>query len=351
MRNSNTGTIRSLEQPEDYGFFGPDSVTWKVFLYPTSFSVGFQRTVVTEMFEPFLMASVSDTQAVMNRPSLRYDRTMQYVSTVAFADSKKVVKASEILYRIHDKIVGEEPISKKLYDANNPDSQLWIHLTQWHSVLYTYELFGPGQLSKKEDEQYWADCRTAAAFQTIDPESVPRNRAEVKRYFDEMKPKLASRVVTQETVEHLLGSANFLLENMPAPVKPFKPFINYLFRKTTIATLPKWMRKMGGIQQNPVEDAAVLVLMKMFYFGFARVPKREQLKILSRVSPGAAEVMAPVFLNKKPLKEEVLSPDRAWKESGLKSPRESILERGEPVASQGRRAATDGGAETLLQFA
>jgi hypothetical protein len=32
---------------EDYGFFGPDSVAWKVFRYPTTLSVGFQRTVVT----------------------------------------------------------------------------------------------------------------------------------------------------------------------------------------------------------------------------------------------------------------------------------------------------------------
>ena len=38
----------SAEAHEDYGFFGPDSVTWKVWSYPTSLMIGFQRSVVVE---------------------------------------------------------------------------------------------------------------------------------------------------------------------------------------------------------------------------------------------------------------------------------------------------------------
>src|SRR5438105_15676315 len=36
----------------DYGFFGPGSVTWKVWSYPTSLTVGFQRAVVVEELRP-----------------------------------------------------------------------------------------------------------------------------------------------------------------------------------------------------------------------------------------------------------------------------------------------------------
>src|SRR5664279_4067953 len=164
----------TLIQPlADYGFFGPDSVTWKVFAYPTSMTVGFQRTVTTQMFEPFLMASVNDTNAVMQRPAARFDRTLQYVATIAFGDTASVLKASDVLVRIHSRIVGKEPISGGIYDANDPQTQLWIHLTQWHSVLYCYEKFGPGPLSPSDEERYWAECAIAAEFQTIDPADVP----------------------------------------------------------------------------------------------------------------------------------------------------------------------------------
>ena len=38
----------ALAPAEDYGFFGPDSVTWKVWSYPTSMLLGFSRAVTIE---------------------------------------------------------------------------------------------------------------------------------------------------------------------------------------------------------------------------------------------------------------------------------------------------------------
>ncbi|WP_232852017.1 oxygenase MpaB family protein [Nocardia acididurans] len=45
--------------------------------------------------------------------------------------------------KIHSKAIGTEPYSGQPYDANDPASQLWIHLTAWHSILYAYEKYGP----------------------------------------------------------------------------------------------------------------------------------------------------------------------------------------------------------------
>src|SRR5438874_13732036 len=42
---------------EDHGLFGPDSVAWRVWGYPTSLTVGFPRAVVVEELDPFLLAS------------------------------------------------------------------------------------------------------------------------------------------------------------------------------------------------------------------------------------------------------------------------------------------------------
>jgi uncharacterized protein (DUF2236 family) len=63
---------------EDYGFFGPDSITWRVWSYPTSLTVGFQRSVVVEELDPALVAAVDATQAIRYRPRTRYDRTLRY---------------------------------------------------------------------------------------------------------------------------------------------------------------------------------------------------------------------------------------------------------------------------------
>ena len=54
-----------LEPHEDYGFFGPGSMTWKVWGYPTSVTVGFQRSVVVEELDPALIAAVDKTQGCL----------------------------------------------------------------------------------------------------------------------------------------------------------------------------------------------------------------------------------------------------------------------------------------------
>src|SRR5258708_35658087 len=101
-----TRSHRPVEPHEDYGFFGPDSVTWRVWSYPTSLTIGFQRSVVVEELDPALIAAVDQTQAVRYRPRTRYDRTLRYFSTVAFGDSESAMRASNVLVKVHAQGVG-----------------------------------------------------------------------------------------------------------------------------------------------------------------------------------------------------------------------------------------------------
>ena len=55
-------------QHQDYGFFGPGSVTWRVWGYPTSIVLGFLRAVVIEELDPHLVASVDQSGQVKLRP-------------------------------------------------------------------------------------------------------------------------------------------------------------------------------------------------------------------------------------------------------------------------------------------
>ena len=334
---------------QDNGFFGPDSITWRVFTYPTAPVVGFQRTVVVEMFEPFLMAAVHDTQAVMRRPNARYDRTLQYTATIAFADSATAVKAADVLMRIHQHIVGTEPMSGGTYDANDPEAQLWIHLTQWHSVLYAYEVFGPGPLSAQEEEQYWRECAVAAELQTIDPAGVPRSREEMRAYFARMRPVLAGTEAAQVTAGHLLASANTLFDDAPLGLRMLRRPISAVLRRATIATLPTWLRRMAGVRQGRITDAAVILVLRPVMRALARRPEL-QVRMLSTIAPHACPVMAPVLLGLPPERDEVVAPAQAWERAGRPTPREQyavqLAERGTVAA----HAPRDQGVAALVPF-
>jgi uncharacterized protein (DUF2236 family) len=338
----------AIKVHRDFGILGPDSVTWKVFSFPTAMTVGFQRTVVAEMFEPFLMASVADTNAVMSRPALRYDRTLQYVSTIAFHDSQTAVASADVLLKIHSRIRGKEPLSGLEYDANHPDSQLWIHLTQWQSVLHVYEKFGPGPLSEDEDRRYWAECKLASEFQTINPDDVPKSRQEMREYYARMRPRLAATETTQETVAHLLA-ARHLPSLVPWYIKPIAAAATVLFRRATIATLPHWLRQLGGIRQSRLQDSVITAITRLVFRVALRSPQ-SQLTLLKMVSPQTYPVVAPAFLNRTPEILETVSPDEAWKRAGKIKPREQYLQECQSRPKAGEKAPKDTGEEDLLKF-
>ena len=122
-------------------------MTWKVWGYSTSVTIGFQRAVVVEELDPALIASVDKTQAIFDRPRTRYDRTLSYFALVAFGDSRETSKAADILVKIHSKAIGTDPLTGNRYDANDPDSQLWIHLTALALDPLRLREVRPGRLS------------------------------------------------------------------------------------------------------------------------------------------------------------------------------------------------------------
>lgn len=313
---------RSVAPHRDYGFFGPGSTTWKVWGYPTSMVLGFLRSVVIEELDPFLVASVEHSGQVKQRTRLRYDRTLQYFATVKFGDAESVVKAAHTLVKIHARAVGVEPLSGKTFDANDPDSQLWIHLTAWHSILYTYEVFGPGKLSAAEEGQYWEECALAAHFQTIDPAFVPRSREAVAAYFREYRPRLVGSPVARDMM-------NFLLDATPRVLPMRVPGVNAplasIVRKAVISTMPMWMRELSGLEQSRTIDRAVAVPTKVAVRALAR-SRGLQMQVLARLSPLTVPVLAPIFADTPPLEPHVWTPAEAYAHFGLPTPREQYAE-------------------------
>ncbi len=302
MKPSTNRPLRSL----DYGFFGPGSPSWKIWTAPTAL-IGFQRSVVLEHFDPFLTAAVADMRGIYRDPHGRLDRTLAYFLTVAVADSRTAVEASDLLMRVHAKVSGIEPISGKRYSANSPESQLWIHLTGWHSVLKCYEVYGPGPLPAEEEQRYWEECAIAAELQTCDPADVPRSREGIREYFESVRPRLCSSERALEGMHYLLrtpysnaGVAFWAVSRFIAPA--------------TIATLPKWMRELGGFDQPAALDMAIKPLARtMDRLGRSPAMKVRALRLSA---PRTAAVMREHLHSEPPTLTATVSPQEAREKYG-----------------------------------
>ncbi|MFD6397518.1 oxygenase MpaB family protein [Nocardia sp. NPDC060249] len=311
-------SLPPLTPAEDYGFFGPESVAWQVWSYPTSLTIGFQRAVVIEELDPALVASVDATHAIYDRPRTRYDRTLRYFAMVLFADSRSTAHAADILVKIHSKGIGVDPVTKQSYDANNPQSQLWIHLTAWHSILVAYEKYGPGRLSEADELQYWAECARAAELQTCDPADVPRTRAGISEYFEQMRPQLIGSDIARKAMRHLL-QAEVMMPEIPLLLRPMFKIVYAFLRRGTLATMPRWMREMAGLPTGRLLDALVTTPMSVA-FTVVSLNARLQIQLLRLISPMTVAVAGPVLLKIPPASKTTMTPRQAQELYGYDIP-------------------------------
>ncbi|NUS10213.1 MAG: DUF2236 domain-containing protein, partial [Streptomyces sp.] len=239
------GPLRAL----DNGLFGPDSVSWKVWAAPTSL-VGFQRAIVLEHLDPLLASAAADSGGMYRNPHGRFDQTFGYLLTIALGDARTAVRTAEAVTRIHTRVTGTDPVTGRRYSANNPASQLWIHVVAWESVLTCYQAFGPRPLGEADVRRYWAECAVAAGLQTCSPDDVPRTAAEADAYFARLRPGLC----TSERANH---GMRYLLWPPLRSVGPRLWAVSRVTAALTVATMPDWFWLTTGLPRRRATAAAV----------------------------------------------------------------------------------------------
>ncbi|WP_280264960.1 oxygenase MpaB family protein [Nocardia wallacei] len=289
---------------DDYGFFGPDSPSWKIWTAPTAV-IGFQRAVVLEHFDPFLTAAVADSRGIYSDPRSRLDNTFAYFLIVAIGDGRTAIQASEHLMQVHAEMTGIEPISGQRYAANSPETQLWIHITGWHSVLKAYEMFGPGPLAPEEEARYWQECAIAAELQTCKPQDVPRSREEVRAYFDRVRPRLCSSERAEEGMHHLLWTSPRNGAGLSYALG------SRLLSLASVATLPKWMRRLGDFDRPGIVDLGIKLPAKTLVWMFTRFDKLGLIKAAPYIAPMAGQILEQHVKMEPPTKPETITPAEA----------------------------------------
>jgi len=315
----------NYQAPADNGFFGPDSVAWRVWGYPSSVVIGFTRAVTIEQLDPNLNAAVEGTGDVRYRTRTRYERTMRYFALAAFGDTATATKAADVLVKVHSKAIGTDPVTGGHYDANDPASQLWIHVTAWHSILYSYELFGGGKLTEAEELQYWAECARAAELQTITVEDVPRSREEVRAFFESWRPKIAASEMAQDMTDFILESKFVLPADMPRWSHPLRDLITGVLRRAVISTYPPYIRKMFGLSQSRLVDGILQVslrtLLRAVYSNKALF-----MRIAEYMVPTTVPVAAHAILGIPAQSEVIMTPREAQARYGYDIPAEAHKE-------------------------
>jgi uncharacterized protein (DUF2236 family) len=256
-------------EEELHGFFGPDSVTWRIHSDP-SYAVGGLRALMLQALHPVAMDGVARNSAgFKDEWWMRMTRTGQYMETITFGSRSEARRMAARVRGYHRKLSGVEETTGRAYRVDDPDLLLWVHNGAVDSLLSTARRAGL-PLSDEQADTYVREQIAAARLVGVPEELVPRTVADLEEYFERIRPELALTPAASEGVRRLFVPPMKGWVQVLTPARPaWGTFVSLGF-----ATLPPWARQMYSMPGFSLTDAAATAALKALRTALLAVPER-----------------------------------------------------------------------------
>jgi uncharacterized protein (DUF2236 family) len=251
---------------DDLGYFGPQSVTWRLHADPMQW-VGGVRALFLMALHPLAMAGVDQHSTFRDDPFGRLQRTGEYLGAVTYGTRAEANRAAARVRGVHRRVRGVEPESGTPYRAPDPDLLLWVHCGEIDSFLTIGRRAGV-RVSAADADRYVAEQVTAAELVGIPRELAPASVAELADYFDRTRPALRLTAAARQTAKFLF------LPPMPALVQLATParVVWASAAGLAFASLPTWARRLYGSPGLPTTDLGASVTLRWLRLASAVLP-------------------------------------------------------------------------------
>jgi uncharacterized protein (DUF2236 family) len=226
--------------PEDDGFFGPASVTWRVSA-DLSAPVAGLRSLLMQALHPLAMAGVDQHSDWRTDPAGRLAATSAYEVTVTFGDRASARRVAGRVRAVHTRVRGVDTVTGQPYAASDPALLLWVHAALVDSGLAASALFGT-PLPAADADAYVAEMTVAAELLGVPREIIPDSVAALDRYIAGVRPELRRTPAAAESMSYLLDPPG-LDEDIAELWQDI--------RDAAVAALPGWARRMYGYPGPP----------------------------------------------------------------------------------------------------
>jgi uncharacterized protein (DUF2236 family) len=257
------------EDEDRRGFYGPDSVTWRVHTDP-SYAVGGLRALMLQALHPVAMDGVARHSAgFRDEWWMRMTRTGQYVETLTFGTRTEARRMAARVRGLHRQLSGVEETTGRAYRVDDPDLLLWVHNCEVDSLLSTARRAGL-PLSDEDADTYVLEHLASARLVGVPEELAPRTVADLDAYFDRIRPSLALTPAASDGVRRLFVPPMKGWVQVLTPARPaWGTFVSLGF-----ATMPPWARQLYSMPGLLLTDAAATAASRAFRTALLAVPER-----------------------------------------------------------------------------
>ena len=229
----------------DPGYFGPDSMMWKVNKEITVLFGG-ARALLMHAAHPLIAAGARQTSFYQRDPWKRLIRTLSLQNSVTFGTKEEANESANRINKLHEVINGTDEITGGHYDALDHEQLLWVHACLQISSIYFYEKTVK-KLSDNEKDQYHLENTVVAEMVLVDTSLMPKTHKELKEWVIEKSQEKKYLLMTDvaKDVQGIIAGGP-----VPTHIKPIWPFIAF----TAFNTLPREFKILYGIKESKIKD-------------------------------------------------------------------------------------------------
>ena len=243
----------------DPGYFGPQSMMWKVNKEITVLFGG-ARALLMHAAHPLIAAGARQTSFYQRDPWKRLIRTLSLQNSVTFGTIQEANESALRINKLHEVIKGKDEVTGLTYDALDHEQLLWVHACLQISSIYFYEKT-VRKLTEGEKNQYHKENMVSAKLVLIDVSKMPKTHTELKNWvIDKSKEKnyLIYTDVSKDVQSIISGGP------VPKHIKPIWPFIAF----TAFHTLPSEFKNLYGIKTSTLKQ--LILNLNLFLLKFTR---------------------------------------------------------------------------------
>ena len=243
----------------DPGYFGPDSMMWKVNKEITVLFGG-ARALLMHAAHPLIAAGARQTSFYQRDPWKRLIRTLSLQNSVTFGTKAEADESAHRINKLHEVIKGKDEITGGTYDALDNEQLLWVHACLQLSSIFFYEKT-VRTLSDEEKNKYHVENMKAAEMVLIDRSTIPATHEELKNWVmkKSREQKYLVKTDVAEDVYNIIAGGP-----VPRHIKPIWPFIAF----TAFNTLPTEFKKIYGIKNTKIKS--ILISFNLFLLKVTR---------------------------------------------------------------------------------
>jgi len=250
--------------PPDLGYFGPDSVSWRVHREVTVLFGG-ARAVLMQAAHPLVIAGARETGFYERNPWRRLQRTLALTYTITFGTRAEAEAAAERINDVHARINGIDDVTGLAYDALDPDLLLFVHACLVESALL-FERLTVGGLDDRGRQRFHEEQTLAAEMVRIPRDRVPPTVAGLRAYLREVETSGILRAT--DSARRVAA-----LFHDPPREAEWRPVLAGVSR-LAFWTLPPSVRALYGVELTPARRRAMRATFAAIRAGRPLLPPR-----------------------------------------------------------------------------